>query len=90
MTTMIVRFRVREFERWKAVFDSVAKQREEHGIVDASVHRNVEDRDMIVTILEARSLDVAKSWGNSDALRAAMARAGVEDIVEVEYLEDVE
>ena len=62
MTTMIVRFRVSEFERWKAVFDSVAKQREEHGIVDASVHRNVEDRDMIVTILAARSLDAAKSW----------------------------
>jgi len=90
MATMIVRFQVQDFDRWKAVFDEMAEARREHGILSASVHRDAADRDMVVTILQARTLDDAKAWGNSDALREAMSEAGVDDVVEIEYLEDVE
>jgi hypothetical protein len=90
MATMIVRFRVADFDRWKAVFDGLAATREEHGIAGSSVHRDAEDPDVVVTILRAVSLESARAWGGSAALKRAMAEAGVEGPPEVHYLDDVE
>jgi hypothetical protein len=90
MATMIVRFQVQDFDRWKAVFDGMDRVRRDHAITAASVHRNAADRDVVVTILHADTMDAAKAWGNSDVLRDAMSRAGIDDVIEVEYLEDVE
>jgi heme-degrading monooxygenase HmoA len=89
MATMIVRFQVDDFDRWKTVFDGMGDARREHGIADASVHRNVSDPDTIITILRAKTLRDAQAWGNSDTLREAMSRAGADGVVEIEYLEDV-
>lgn len=90
MATMIVRFEVEDFGRWKAVFDEMRETRRENGIVSATVHRNAANPDMVVTILGAGSIEAARAWGNSEALREAMREAGVNDVVEVEYLDDVE
>ena len=90
MATMIVRFRVADFDRWKAVFDGMAAARRDHGIVGSSVHRDVEDPSVVVTILSAATLDAARAWGGSADLRSAMAKAGVEGIPDVQFLEDVE
>ncbi len=89
MATMIVRFEVEDFDRWKTGFDGMGDARREHGILEASVHRNVAEPDTIVTILRAKTLRDAQAWGNSDALREAMSRAGANGVVEIEYLEDV-
>jgi hypothetical protein len=78
MATVIVRFRVADFDHWKRVFDAMALTRLEHGIESATVHRDADDPAAIVTILTARSLREARAWARSDVLRAAMAEAGVE------------
>ena len=90
MATMIVRFQVEDFDRWKRMFDDMQAARREHGIVSASVHRNAADPEMVVTILRTASVDQARAWGNSETLHDAMAAAGVTDVIEIEYLEDVE
>ena len=90
MATMIVRFRVADFDHWKRVFDAMALTRLEHGIDSASVHRDADDPAAIVTILRARSLREARAWTRSDVLRAAMAEGGVEGPAEVQILDDVE
>ena len=90
MATMIVRFQVRDFNLWKAVFDDMDEARRAHGISAASVHRNTAERDLVVTILRTDTIEAARAWGNSDALRTAMSHAGVDGVVEIEYLEDVE
>lgn len=89
MATMIVRFEVEDFDRWKAAFDGMGEARRENGIVEASVHRNVAEPDTIVTILRAKTLRDAQAWGNSETLRDAMSRAGANGVIEIEYLEDV-
>jgi heme-degrading monooxygenase HmoA len=90
MATMIVRFQVEDFDRWRRMFDEMRTARAEHGIVSASVHRNAADPEMVVTILRTASLDAARAWGNSETLHEAMTAAGVNDVIEIEYLEDVE
>jgi hypothetical protein len=89
MTTMIVRFRIADFDRWKAVFDSMANVRSAYGISGSSVHRDAGDPNVVVTILRAASLDVARAWGSAETLQRAMAEAGVEGRPEVQYLDDV-
>jgi len=89
MTTMIVRLRVRDFDRWRSVFDTMADARREAGIVSATVHRDVDDRGVVVTILRASSAAAARAWAGSDVLRAAMQQAGVEGVPDVEILDDL-
>jgi hypothetical protein len=90
MATIIVRFRVADFDHWKRVFDAMALTRLEHGIEAATVHRDADDPATVVTILSARSLRDAHAWARSDVLRAAMADAGIEGPAAVQILTDVE
>jgi hypothetical protein len=89
MATMIVTFRVDDFDRWRKVFDAMESARLAHDIVAASVHRDADDPAVVVTILTARSLAAARAWGGSDLLRHAMADAGVAAPPVVAFLEDV-
>lgn len=90
MATMIARFRVRDFGRWRAFFDRMAPARKEYGIVGASVHRDASDPNVVVTILAAAPVGDLRRWAASEALRAAMTEAGVGGPPELRFLEDVE
>jgi hypothetical protein len=90
MATMIVRFRVADFDHWKRVFDAMALPRLENGIDSATVHRDADDPATVVTILTARSLREARAWARSDVLRAAMADGGIEGPAAVQILTDLE
>jgi quinol monooxygenase YgiN len=89
MATMIVSFRVADFDHWRRVFDALAPTRLEHGITAASVHRDADDPAQVVTILTARTVAAARAWAGSDVLHRAMADAGIAGRPEVRILEDV-
>jgi hypothetical protein len=89
MATMIVTLRVANFEKWKAVFDSMETHRLEYGWTAGSVHRDAADANIVVTISRFRSVDDARRWATSQELRDAMSRAGVQGQPEVQFLEDV-
>lgn len=89
MATMIVSFRVMDFDHWRRLFDALALTRLEHGIVAASIHRDADDPAQVVTILTARTIDVARAWAASPVLHRAMAEAGVVGQPHVVFLEDV-
>jgi hypothetical protein len=89
MATMIVGFKVADFDHWKRMFDALALTRLEHGIVAASVHRDADDPSRVVTILAAATVAEARAWAASEVLHRAMAEAGVAGRPEVQVLEDV-
>jgi hypothetical protein len=86
---MIVRHRVANFEHWKSVFDSMENVRLEHGWIGHTVHRDATDPNIVVIVNRVMSLDGAKKYGGSDALRDGMARAGVQGPPDIEFLTDV-
>lgn len=88
MATMIVTFRVEDFDHWRRVFDALALTRLEHGIVAASVYRDADDPAQVVTILGARTVTEARAWARSEVLRRAMAEAGVTGHPEVRILDE--
>lgn len=89
MATMLVKHRVANFDQWKATFDSMAKVREEHGWIGASVHRDAADPNVVVIVNRVKTLDGAKKYGGSEALRTGMVKAGVQGMPEIYFLNDV-
>ena len=89
MATMIVKHRVANFEKWKAVFDSMDKVRKDHGWTGSTVHRDATDPNIVVVVNRVKSLDGAKQYGGSPELREAMAHGGVQGPPEITFLDDV-
>lgn len=90
MATMLVRQRVANFDTWKRVFDRFEKLREEHGFTGYSVHRDATDPNIVVILNHARTMEDAKRYGASQALRDAMKEAGIAGVPEISFLTDVE
>ena len=89
MATLLVKHRVANFEEWKKVFDGMDQLRREHGFTGSTVHRDATDPNVVVVVNHVRTLDGAKKYGGSQALRDAMAHAGVQGMPEISFLNDV-
>lgn len=90
MATMIVKHRVGNFESWKRIFDEMEGPRREHGWLGHTVLRDAADPNVVVIVNRVSDVTRAKQYGGSDALRSAMARAGVQGPPEIQFLEDAE
>jgi quinol monooxygenase YgiN len=90
MTTMFVRHTVGDYESWKRVYDEVAPLRGEKGVTSASVHRDATNSNTLFIVQQFKNLDAAKSYAESEELKSAMARAGVNGAPEFWFTEDVE
>lgn len=66
------------------------QQAKEHGVTSASVHRDVNDPNMIVVTHRFGDAAAAVGFANSEALKAAMGKAGVISQPEFWFADDVE
>ncbi|MBQ11317.1 MAG: antibiotic biosynthesis monooxygenase [Planctomyces sp.] len=78
MAHLAIRHRVRDYVAWKRVFDEFAPQRRAAGEIDYQIFDVDGDRNHIAIIQEWTSLENAKAFISSDALKEAMGKAGVE------------
>ena len=86
---LLVKLRVADYQTWKKVFDSMEPLRLEHGIAASTILRDVADSNIIVIINYALTVEGAKHHAESQALRDAMALAGMQGAPEVNILEEV-
>jgi quinol monooxygenase YgiN len=90
MATLLVKHRVANFDKWRAVFDRLEGLREKHGFIGHSVHRDATDPNTVVIVNRVKEMAEAKNYGASPELHAAMAEAGVQGAPEISFLNDVE
>jgi quinol monooxygenase YgiN len=90
MVTMFARHKVNDYSSWKRVYDEVAPVRKEKGVVSASVHRDVNAPNTVTIAHQFKILNEAKAFADSEQLKAAMARAGVNGPPEIWFTEDIE
>lgn len=90
MASMFIRHRVADFAKWKVVFDEHEPLRREHGATGHSLHRDVDDPNVVIVAFRVKDLNRAKEFASSDNLRSAMERAGVQGPPEIWFAEDVE
>jgi quinol monooxygenase YgiN len=88
--TMFVRHKVGDYTNWKRVYDGLAPVRKQKGVTAASVHRDAKDPNTILVMHQFKDMKAATGFANSEELKSAMARAGVNGPPEFWFGEDIE
>jgi quinol monooxygenase YgiN len=87
MATVIIHHQVTDYDSWRRVFDSAQTLRREEGEQSAEVFRDANDPNRVSVITQYSSLDAARSYFESDKLKAKMAEAGVAGKPELHFLQ---
>ena len=88
---LVVQHRVRDFARWKPVFDeqgSIIRVR--HGATRHWLYRSLDDPNDVVVLVEFPTEDRARSFLGDPALKDEMEQAGVQGDPTVRLCEEVE
>jgi len=79
VAALFVFHRVRDYEAWRRVYDSVAGLQKAGGVTDEAVYRAEGDPNHVLVFHRFGSLAQAHAFVESSELRAAMGEAGVEE-----------
>lgn len=90
MPYLLVRHKVKDYAKWKSVFDEHGATRKASGSKAGRIFRNADDSSEVVILLEWDDLKRARQFAGSEDLRKAMERAGVSAKPDVYFLEEVE
>ena len=88
MIHVIVRHKVADYTRWKEAFDNHLGTRKAAGEVGNRVLQSVDDPREVTILMDWDSLDSARKFAGSDALKQAMRQAGVVGDADVHFLQD--
>ena len=86
---LIVTHKVENFDRWKAVFDSVAPTKRNYGWKQSNVLSLDGDNNNVMVMDEFGSIEKAKAFAASSELKTAMAKAGVASAPEIHFVVSV-
>ena len=75
---LVMWLHVRDYDDWKAVFDSYAPLRREFHCVGHELFRDVDDPNQLTLFLEFPSKDWAQSFLHDPKLQERMDQAGVD------------
>ena len=82
--------KVKDYDKWKQVFDEHGKVRKNKGSKGAMIYRDSNDPKQLVIITEWENLETAKNFSMSEDLKITMKKAGVIGLPELHYLEEIE
>ena len=88
MNYLLVKHKVKDYKKWKVVYDEHAPARDSIGLKERYVLRNTKSRNEVFVLFEASDLASAKAFARSADLREAMKRAGVTGTPELTILTD--
>jgi hypothetical protein len=77
MVRMFIRHKVRNYAKWRKVYDSFGSERPAMGVVGAAVFRSAEDGNDVTVWHDFATARKAKAFASSAKLKAAMREAGV-------------
>ena len=77
MNYVMIRHKVKDFKKWKAVYDAHGPARKGAGLKERCLLRNNKSRNDVWILFEANNLARAKAFCASADLRVAMKKAGV-------------
>jgi hypothetical protein len=86
MNYMLIRHRVKDFAKWKMIFDAAYPVRKSFGEKNCRVFRNADDPNDVTVLMEWDDLQKALRYSQSEDLKMGMKAAGVvgEPVVYVE------
>jgi hypothetical protein len=90
MTHLLIRHKVKDFNKWKAVFDGQSEERARLGCLGGSLYRTVSDPNDVAVVFTWSDAQGAKEFVESVGLRQSMRESGVINPPELRFLDFVE
>ncbi len=90
MVYFLVRSKVEDYAKWKAVFDEMGTARKSLGSKGGYIFHNADDPHEVVVLLEFEDKKSARKFAQSSDLKEAMKRAGVSDKPDIYLLNEVD
>ena len=90
MTYMLIRSKLKDFDKWKTVFDGYAQTRKAGGSKGHRLYRNIDNPIETVIIFKWDTIEKARKFAGSEDLKKRMQEAGVVDKPDIFFLEEVE
>lgn len=88
MAHLLVHHKIEEYTKWKSAFDDHSGHRAENGSMGGKVFRNADDPNDIFVLLEVSSVENAKKFAQSEDLKEAMQKAGVQGMLAIYFVEE--
>ena len=85
---ILIRHEVRDFDTWKAVFDSARDMRHDAGETSAQVFRDADNPDYVTVLNGWDSMGRAEEFLQNPGLADAMERAGVISEPEIYFMNE--
>jgi len=90
MSQFLVRHKVKDYSKWKPVFDEHGAKRKAAGSKGGRLFRSEKDPNDVVILFEWEDPGKAHQFAESQDLRQAMERAGVVGKPDLHFLEELE
>jgi hypothetical protein len=90
MVTLFVKHQVQDYGNWKHGYDALGPTRQAMGIISASVHRDVNDPNLVTVTHQFGDLYTATAFANSEELKTTMMKAGVVGLPDIWFAEEIE
>ena len=87
MPYLLIRHKVADFSKWKPAYDSHFTVRQDAGLKEVHLLRNIDDPTEVVLLFQAEDLQNVKDFTASADLREKMQEAGVIDKPDIYFLE---
>jgi heme-degrading monooxygenase HmoA len=88
MAKLLVHHKVQDYSAWRKIFDEDDERRKEYGSSGFQVLKSAGDPNDLTVIMDWPSVDAAKAFAASDALKEKMKNAGVISQPEMTFLEE--
>lgn len=88
MAHILVHHKIEEYNKWKSAFDDHSGIRAENGSKGGKIFRNADDPNDLFVLLEIGSIANAKKFAQSEDLKEAMQKAGVQGMPEIYFVEE--
>jgi len=89
MPYLMVRSKVQDFAKWKALFEQHADSRKHSGSKGGFFFQNADNPNETFFLLEWDTIEHARNFAGDPGVQAVMAQAGLTDMPNVYFLEAV-
>ena len=87
MGMLVVRHRVKDYAKWRPIFDAHVQKQKAAGLTHPRVMRSADDKNEIVILFDDMDTKKARDFATSADLKETMMKAGVADQPTVYFLE---
>jgi heme-degrading monooxygenase HmoA len=77
MVYLMFRGKVKDYEKWKPVFDELRPKRKEYGAIGGYLYRMADNPNEVVVLMEWESVEKARKWAMSEYVKKAFEQGGV-------------